>query len=261
MPTLQQILDATRATLPDLRPGRAALERAAAARAAAPSFVTGLRRSKVGLIAEVKRRSPSAGAINEGLDPVELAGAYAAGGAAAISVLTDGPFFGGSITDLEAVVSAVTVPVLRKDFILDELQLLQARAAGASAALLIVRALEQSVLVRLHRFATEIGLTALVETHNRDEIGRAADAGASVIGVNARDLDTFAVDTGKAWQLLALVPPACIAVAESGMASRADVEAAATAGADAVLIGSALARTGDPVALAHTLSEVTRRAR
>ena len=132
---------------------------------------------------------------------------------------------------------------------------------GASAALLIVRALEQSVLVRLHRFATEIGLTALVETHSRDEIGRAVDAGASVIGVNARDLDTFAIDTGKAWQLLALIPRACIAIAESGMASRTDVEEAASAGADAVLIGSALARTGDPIALAHTLSEVTRRAR
>ena len=261
MPTLRDILDATRAALPDLRPRRDALEQSAAARPAPPSFVAGLRRATVGLVAEVKRRSPSAGAINEGLDPVVLARAYSQGGAAAISVLTDQPFFGGSMADLEAVVAAVPVPVLRKDFILDEIQLLEARAAGASAALLIVRALEQPVLLRLHRFASEIGLTALVETHNRDEITRAVDAGAGVIGVNARDLDTFAVDTAKAWQLLAAIPGECLAIAESGMASRIDVEAAANAGADAVLIGSALASTGDPTSLARTLSGVTRRAR
>lgn len=261
MASLDTILNATRTTILGLRLRRGSLERAATTRPAPPAFGAGLKGGTVGLIAEVKRRSPSVGAINEGLDPAGLARAYALGGAAAISVLTEAAFFGGSLHDLDAVVSAVPVPVLRKDFILDEVQLLEARAAGASAALLIVRALEQPALVRLHAFAAAIGLTPLVETHNRDEITRALDAGARVIGVNARDLDTFTIDTAKAWHLLAAIPPECVAIAESGMASPADVEAAAMAGADAVLIGSALASAGDPAALAHTLSRIARHAR
>ena len=261
MSTLGDILDATRATLPGLRPRRAELERAAAARKAPPSFTAGLKGATVGLIAEVKRRSPSVGAINEGLDPVALATAYSHGGAAAISVLTNQAHFGGSMADLEAVVAAVPSPVLRKDFILDELQLLEARAAGAAAALLIVRALDQATLVRLHEFAREIGLVALVEAHTSDEIRRALDAGARVIGVNARDLDTFTIDMTGAWRLLAEVPADCVAIAESGMTTVADVESAAAAGADAVLIGSALASAGNPTGRASALSGVARRAR
>lgn len=261
MPILDDILYATRAGLPEVRARRPALERAAADRALPPSFTAALRGETVKLIAEVKRRSPSAGAINEGLNPVTLAAAYARGGAAAISVLTDQRFFGGSMADLEGVVAAVPAPVLRKDFILDEVQLLEARAAGAAAALLIVRALDQPSLVRLHKFAVGIGLTPLVETHNTLEIARAIDAGALVIGVNARDLDTFEIDTLGAWRLLLGIPPECIAVAESGMATVDDVTAAAAAGADAVLVGSALAAAGEPLVQARLLSGVRRRAR
>lgn len=261
MSTLDAILNATRSTIPALQLRRDELERAVAAALPPPEFGAALRRDLVGLIAEVKRRSPSAGAINEALDPAMLAREYASGGAAAISVLTDEAFFGGSMEDLRSVLRSVRTPVLRKDFILDEVQLLEARAAGASAALLIVRALDQHELARLHRFAVTIGLTPLVETHTAPEIARAVDAGAAVIGVNARDLDTFRIDTVAAWRLLATVPATLVAVAESGMGTLADVTAAANAGADAVLIGSALARAADPAAHARELASVRRHAR
>jgi indole-3-glycerol phosphate synthase len=237
------------------------LERAAADRPLPPDFGRALRRSSVALIAEVKRRSPSAGAINESLDPVTLARGYAAGDAAAISVLTDREFFGGSMADLDAVISSVEVPVLRKDFILDESQVIEARAAGAAAVLLIVRALHQTELRRLLNFATSCGLTPLVETHTADEVARALDVGAMVVGVNARDLDSFSVDTAATWRLLATIPSQCIAVAESGMATVADVAAASDAGADAALIGSALAKSGDPAGKARDLGGVPRRGR
>jgi indole-3-glycerol phosphate synthase len=144
---------------------------------------------------------------------------------------------------------------------LDEVQLLEARAAGAAAILLIVRALDQASLGRLHRFAGALGLTALVETHSAGEVARARDVGATVIGVNARDLDTFAIDTAAAWRLLSEIPGDCLAIAESGMVEASDVTAAAAAGADGVLIGSALARAGDPAARARECSEVPRRGR
>lgn len=261
MPVLDEIIATTRRTLPGLVAERAALERLAADRPLPPDFVAALRREHVALIAEVKRRSPSAGAINEGLDPVRLAGAYAAGGAAAISVLTDGPFFGGSLADLAAVTAAVPVPVLRKDFILDEVQLLEARGHGASAALLIARVLEQPRLVALQRAATALGLATLVETHTAEEIDRALDAGATVIGVNARDLDDFTIDRRRAWALLERIPADRLAVAESGMATGADVAEAALAGADAVLIGGALAAAGDPEGAAREAAAVRRRGR
>jgi indole-3-glycerol phosphate synthase len=261
MTTLDQILDQTRTLLPALRVRRSELERAAEARPVTVDFRAALRGQSVALIAEVKRQSPSAGAINLGLDPVLLASAYQAGGASAISVLTDARFFGGSLDDLEAVSRAVPLPVLRKDFILDETQLLEARAAGAAAALLIVRALEQTVLRRLVGFALDLGLTPLVEAHDAGEIDRALDAGAKVVGVNARNLDDFTIDTAAAWELISAVPGDRIAVAESGMATIADVAAAAAAGADAVLIGSALARAAEPSRAAHDLAGVTRRAR
>jgi indole-3-glycerol phosphate synthase len=261
MPTLDAIVDAARASLPALRGRRHELERAAGRRGAPLAFADALSGPSVALVAEVKRRSPSAGAINEGLDPVALARAYDAGGASAISVLTDTKFFGGSLADLDAVAAAVTLPVLRKDFILDETQLLEARASGSSAALLIVRILPQPALQRLLAFATSLGLTALVETHNQAEIVRAIDAGARIVGVNARDLDTFLIDTETSWKLLASIPADCIAVAESGMASREEVSRAAAAGADAVLIGSALASAADPAGRARELSGVARHGR
>jgi indole-3-glycerol phosphate synthase len=259
--TLDQILTSTRNRLPDLRARRVEVERAAAAAGQPPSLASALRRSTVAVIAEVKRRSPSAGSIREDLDPAERAERYARHGAAAISVLTDAPYFGGSLADLRAAVGRTAVPVLRKDFILDELQVLEARAAGAAAVLLIVRALPPARLAALLAAAGEAGLDALVEVHTADEVGRALDAGATILGVNSRDLDTFRIDTAAAWTILRAVPPACVAVAESGMASAADVETAAAAGADAVLIGTALSAAADPDALLARLGGVPRRGR
>jgi indole-3-glycerol phosphate synthase len=258
MSRLDQILFSTRAGLPGLRARRSALEAVAESRRAPPDFAAALRRHTVGLIAEVKRRSPSAGAINEGLDPATLSGQYQAGGAAAVSVLTDGPFFGGSLADLETVVASVSVPVLRKDFIVDAVQLIEARASGAAAALLIVRVLDQQALVDLLGSARSLGLAALVEAHTASEVQRALDAGAEIIGINARDLDSFVIATDAAWRLLGSVPAHCIAVAESGMASVDDVAAAAAAGADAVLIGSALAQAPSPEDRVRAISGVPR---
>ena len=258
MPQLEAILSAARMTLPGLRRRTRELEAAALRRPAPPAFAGALSGDCLGVIAEVKRRSPSAGAINEALDPGALASAYEHGGAAAVSVLTEGPHFGGAIGDLERVVGTVSCPVLRKDFILDEVQLLESRANGASAALLIVRALDDPALRRLMRFAAELGLAALVETHTARELERALAAGAGIIGVNARNLDTFAIDTAAAWALLSRIPSDRIAVAESGMASLGDVSAAASAGADAVLIGTALASAGQPGEAVATLAGVVR---
>ncbi|MGH7523268.1 MAG: indole-3-glycerol phosphate synthase TrpC [Gemmatimonadales bacterium] len=261
MPLLDEIVEATRASIPFVRARRGELERRAAERPIPPDFRLALQGQRVAVVAEVKRRSPSAGAINPELVPAMLATGYADGGAAAVSVLTDSRFFGGSMADLEAVAAAVARPVLRKDFILDESQILEARAGGAAAVLLIVRILSDDSLVRLIRCAAAAGVHTLVETHTAVEIDRAAGAGAGIIGVNARDLDTLAVNTAAAWNLLRLVPPGCVAVAESGMATRTDVERAASAGADAVLIGSAAASAADPVARIRELSGVARRDR
>jgi indole-3-glycerol phosphate synthase len=259
--TLDRILDLARERAAGLRPQRAVLERVVADAAAPPDFEAALKRQRVAIIAEIKRRSPSAGVINPSLDARALARTYAERGASAISVLTDAPFFGGSLDDLRDVALAVGCPALRKDFIVSEEQLLEARAAGAAAALLIVRALKQAALVHLVNFARDTGLAALVEAHDADEIQRALDAGATIIGVNSRDLDTFAVDVPRALALLAHVPVACVAVAESGVHSRDDVERAAAAGADAVLVGSALSGAREPGALLETLTTVARHAR
>jgi indole-3-glycerol phosphate synthase len=215
----------------------------------------------VALVAEVKRRSPSRGLIAPGLDPVAQAAAYERGGAAAISVLTDGPHFGGSLEDLRRVAEVVSRPVLRKDFILDERQVLEARAAGASAVLLLVRALPAARLRALLRLATDLGLEGLVEAHGAGELGAALDSGARVVGINSRDLDTFVIDTERAWPLLARIPADRVAVAESGLATRADVERAAEAGADAVLVGTALSASAAPAELARALAAVPRRGR
>jgi indole-3-glycerol phosphate synthase len=212
------------------------------------------------VVAEVKRRSPSAGAIREDLDPGERAALYARHGAAAISVLTDGPFFGGSIEHLRIASQRSSVPVLRKDFILDEVQILEARVAGASAVLLIVRALGNR-LPALLRFAAGAGLDALVEVHSDDELRSALEAGATIIGVNSRDLDTFAIDIETALGIVARVPAECLAVAESGMARQPDVVRAAAAGADAVLIGTALSAAASPGRLLEELAGVERRGR
>lgn len=259
--TLDQILASTRLDLPALSRRRSALEREAADRPTPPSLRDALRRERVGVVAEVKRRSPSAGVIRDDLEPGERAVLYAEHGAAAISVLTDGPHFGGSVADLRLAASKVTVPVLRKDFILDELQIVEARAAGAAAVLLIVRALSPERLRSLLTSARSAGLDALVEVHTEAELTRALEAGADIVGVNSRDLDTFRIDVVSAWKLLATVPGEMVAVAESGMHARADVEQAAAAGADAALIGTALSAAADPARLLRELAEVPRRGR
>ena len=258
--SLDQILRSTRVGLDTLHARRATLERDVAASRVPPSFQAALRKANVAVIAEVKRRSPSAGAIREDLDPGERAALYADHGAAAISVLTDGPYFGGSIQDLRAAVRRSSAPVLRKDFILDEVQILEARAAGAAAVLLIVRALG-SRLPSLLRCVADLGLDALVEVHTSGELAAALEAGGSIIGVNSRDLDTFVIDTEAAWQIIAEVPAETIAVAESGMAGPEDVQRAAAAGADAVLIGTALSAAAAPGELLRELTRVPRRGR
>ena len=259
--SLDQILASTRRTLPDLQARRGDVERAAARIAAPPSLAAALRSGRVAVIAEVKRRSPSAGSIREDLDPADRAESYARHGAAAISVLTDTPFFGGSVDDLRLAAARVPVPVIRKDFILDELQIVEARGAGAAAVLLIVRALAPARLQALLRSARASGLEALVEVHTREEVDRALEAGAEILGVNSRDLDTFRIDTAAAWRILGAIPPARIAVAESGMATVGDVDTAAAAGADAVLIGTALSASPDPDRLLDDLTRVPRRGR
>ena len=259
---LEDILASTRQTLPVLQGRRAVLERdIRSSRVARPSFRAALRRSAVAVIAEIKRRSPAMGSIREDLDPGERAALYAANGASAISVLTDGPFFGGSLQDLRAAAEQCALPVLRKDFILDEVQILEARAAGAAAVLLIARALGRPQLDRLIQYATELGLDALVEIHTAAELESALDAGAELIGVNSRNLDTFRIDTGAAWRLIGQIPSDRVAVAESGLLGQSDVLEAAQAGADAVLIGTALSASRSPGVLLRELSAVQRHAR
>lgn len=223
---------------------------------AVPSFRAALRRPHVAVIAELKRRSPSKGIINPALDAPSRAQSYVAAGASALSVLTEPDRFGGSTSDLSAVAAAVSVPLLRKDFIVASVQLYEARARGASAALLIVRALPQEALVELHDIGSSIGLDLLVEVRDETELARAIDAGAAIIGVNNRNLESLVIDTATAGRIIPLIPRGIVAVAESGMASPADVERAAHAGADAVLIGSYVSAAEDPGAAVRSLTVI-----
>ncbi len=258
---LDKILSVTRERVAALQGKARELERRALAAPAPRPLAAALVGATVGVVAEVKRRSPSAGAIREDLDPVEHARAYARGGAVALSVLTDEAHFGGSLDDLARVARAVTVPVLRKDFILDELQLLEARAAGASAVLLIVRALDDAHLSLLARAARGLGLGVVVEVHSEGELVRALETDPTAVGVNSRDLATFDVDLGVAERLVARVPPHVPAVAESGIETRADVERLAAAGADVVLVGTSVARSTHPEAAVRALVGVARKRR
>lgn len=217
-----------------------------AARRTTRDFVSSLRQPGVSVIAEFKRRSPSGGEIRPGASPDAIARTYAEGGAAALSVLTDAKYFGGSDADLIAARSACTLPALRKDFIVDEYQIYEARALGADAVLLIVRALTDKELHSLLQLAGELGLDALVETHSADEVRRALDAGAHIIGVNNRDLDTLTTDVSLAPRLRPLVPPEIAFVAESGISTPEQIAVLADAGVDAVLIGESLLRAPDP---------------
>jgi len=207
----------------------------------------------VRVIAEVKRASPSAGAIAAALDAPAQAARYAAAGAAAVSVLTDGPGFGGSLADLAAVRSAVGIPVLRKDFILARYQLLEARAAGADAALLIVAALPGDELRRRLGDCADLGLSALVEVHDEAEAEQALAAGARIVGTNNRDLRTFAVDLGTSERVLPALPPGVLGVAESGIRGPGEVRRLRACGAANFLVGEALVRAADPGALLRAL--------
>jgi indole-3-glycerol phosphate synthase len=245
---LDEILDGVRADLAD-RQRAMPLERLKelAAKAASPRDVmAAFAGPEVSVIAEVKRASPSKGALAAIADPAALAVDYEAGGAAAISVLTEQRKFGGSIEDLAAVREAVSVPVLRKDFIVSSYQLWEARAHGADMALLIVAALEQNALVSLVERAVSIGLVPLVEVHTRTELDRAVDAGAAVLGINARNLATLEVDRRVFASLAPLVPDGIVKIAESGVRGTHDLLAYAAAGADAVLVGESLVTGRDP---------------
>lgn len=209
------------------------------------------------VIAEVKRRSPSKGDLAAIPDPADLARRYVAGGAAAISVLTEERRFGGSLEDLRAVRAAVDTPLLRKDFIVEDYQLIEARAAGADLALLIVAALDDDTLRRLYDLAGELGLTALVEVHDDTEAERALALGAELVGVNARDLTTLTIDQDTFGRLAPLLPESVVTVAESGIFSAADVQRHVDEGARAVLVGEALVKEGDPERAVREMTGLT----
>ena len=210
----------------------------------------------VAVIAEVKRASPSKGPLAPALEAAPQARCYAAGGAAAISVLTEPTRFGGALDDLRDVAQAVALPVIRKDFLVDPVQLWEARAHGADAALLIVRALAPDQLPRLLDAGARCGLELLVEVRTPHELERALAAGARIIGVNNRDLETLIIDPARAHTLIPAIPPHCVRVAESGMQAVDDVRRAAVAGADAVLVGSAVSVAADPEAAVRGLTGV-----
>ena len=241
------------------RPAAAELERLAARAPAPPDFGTALAAgTSVAVIAEIKRKSPSAGALWQG-EVAELAARLEASGASALSVLTEGAHFAGSLEDLSRVAAAVRVPVLRKDFILDAVQLYEARAHGAAAVLLITRILEAERLAELVALAHELGLATLVEVHRAAELKAALAAEPTAVGANARDLDTLAMDRGLVERLIGAIPGDRVAVAESGLKSRSDVETLARRGADAVLVGAAIAGAPDPAAAMRDLAGVPRR--
>jgi len=209
---------------------------------------------RIKVIAEVKRASPSRGDLAEISDPADLARTYAANGASTISVLTEGRKFKGTLEDLYAVRAEVSIPVLRKDFIAEKYQILEARAAGADVVLLIVAALDQPLLAELNTFALSLGLTVLVETHSRDELHRALDIDASLIGVNARNLSTFELDRELFGSLVNEIPAGVIKVAESAVRNATDVQHYRNAGADVVLVGEALVTSNPALTLQSFLA-------
>ena len=237
------------------------LSRQASSAPAPRDFVGVLRSPGLSVIAEIKRRSPSKGLLADGLDPTSVARSYESGGAAALSVLTDGAHFGGSPEDLAVAKAAVPLPILRKDFTVDVRDVLDARIMGADAVLLIVAALDDRELKTFAHTAASVGLTALFEVHDEEELERALELDAIVIGVNQRDLKTFNVDTERAERMGALIPSDCVAIAESGVRDGHDAQRLASAGYDAVLVGESLVTSGDPAAAVSAMAghEVTPR--
>ena len=229
--------------------------------ASAPSLAAALHRDRVAVLAEVKRRSPSKGDIAPALDPVEQARAYRDGGAAGVSILTEPRHFGGSVEDLAAVRAAVPLPILKKDFHVDVIQLVEARVLGASAALLIARALPPERLIALVDEGRALGLELLVEVRDEEELETAIRSRATMIGVNNRNLETLVIDPATCDRLIPRVPPEVVAVAESGVQGRADVERYAAIGADAVLVGSVLSVSADPRQATRDIAGVPTRTR
>ncbi|HXW76582.1 MAG TPA: indole-3-glycerol phosphate synthase TrpC [Candidatus Eremiobacteraceae bacterium] len=232
------------------------LRDAADRRTAVRRFVPALASRRPAIIAEIKRRSPSAGVISDRVDAAALAVAYAAGGASALSVVTEPEFFGGSLEDLRAARAATVVPVLRKDFIIDPYQVWETAAAGADAVLVIAAALSPQTLRSCVALARELGIEPLVEVHDEAEVPIALDAGARCIGINNRDLHTFAVDLSTAPRIAAVLPPYVTVIAESGYRTADDVARCTEAGIHAVLIGEALMRAADPAAALAQLRSV-----
>jgi indole-3-glycerol phosphate synthase len=245
---LERIVSETRKTLEDRKRAtpQPVLEAQADAGAGPGRFHEALARPGIGVIAEFKRRSPSAGELRAGADVQETARAYEQAGASAMSVLTEEANFDGSLADLRAARAACSLPILRKDFVVDPYQLYEARAAGADAVLLIVAALNDADLASLHQQARSLGLDVLVEVHDGEELARAAAIGAQIVGVNNRDLRDFSVDVGRTARLLAQAPPDVLVVSESGIATCEQVQELERQGVAAVLVGETLMRAADP---------------
>ncbi len=253
---IEQLIDGARAGVAERRREvpQEDLEARLSGRGEDRPFNEALVRPGLSLIAEFKRRSPSAGAIASEADVASVVAAYERGGAAAASVLTDGPHFGGSLDDLRAARAASDLPIIRKDFIVDPYQLYEAAVHGADAVLLIVRALDDEKLRRLHEEARELDLDCLVEVHDAEELERALEADVEVIGINNRDLDEMRVDIATTFELMPDIPAGKTVVAESGISGRGELEELDRVGVDAVLIGGALMSSPDPEAKVRELT-------
>lgn len=257
--TLGRILDETRRRLPSLEGNASGPSELDSTRR--PGLAEALQGSRVAVVAEIKRKSPSKGVLNAGITAASQATAFQAGGAAAISVLTEPNHFSGSLRDMTDAAATVRLPLLRKDFHIDIAQLSEARAHAASAVLLIARALAPDHLRRMMRAAETLQLETVVEVRTEQELELAVDAGASIIGVNSRDLETLEVDERVPERLMPRIPAGIIGIWESGVRTKEHVARAADCGADAVLVGSALSAAADPAALVRTLASIPRKGR
>ena len=250
---LDSIIEGVREDLAARRGSMGALHERIDAQAPALDAHTFLSRNEMNVIAEVKRSSPSKGDLAPITDPAALAEKYQEAGAAAVSVLTEQRRFGGSLADLDAVRSRIEIPVLRKDFMVDEYQFLEARAHGADIVLLIVAALSKSQLKDFYDLATELGMASLVEVHTQSELESAMDISPRIVGVNSRNLKTLEVSASVFEELIPAIPSSVIRVAESGISTRADVAQAQKAGATAILVGESLVKSGDPISAMREL--------
>jgi indole-3-glycerol phosphate synthase len=253
---LEELVDSTRHRLAERKRRRplAEVELEAAERGECRPFAEFLARPGTSVIAEYKRRSPSAGRIREGASVADMARAYERGGAAALSILTEEDHFGGSLADLHEAATTSDLPILRKDFAIDPYQLFETKAAGGDAVLLVVGALQPPELATLHGLARDLEMDAMVEVHDEDELERALEVDAEVIGINNRNLEDFSVDLSRTFELLTDVPAGKLVVSESGIATREQVEELEHVGVDAVLVGETLMRAADPEAAVRDLT-------